>query len=99
MRTSQIGDELGNKARRALFALYAMDCSAAASRREIAIAFDRGALPFGPWPGAISAPELWNADAAWRHGLPGHAVAVGAVDVKTLALPDDWGARLVPFSA
>ena len=65
---------------------------------EMLIAFERGSLPFGPWPTQrFSLDELWRMDAAWRHGLPGRGVAFGCVKADSLVLPEGWHMREVPF--
>lgn len=63
---------------------------------ELVIALDRGSVPFGPWPEhPISLNSLWEMDAAWRHGLPGQAIAFGDIHAANLRLTDGWTAREV----
>ena len=66
---------------------------------ELMIAFEKACLPFGPWPATpIRLDELWELDAAWRHGLPGPAVVIGHVGPKDLSIPSGWRLREVPLT-
>jgi len=67
---------------------------------EIAMAFDRACLPFGPWPEFPWAPRsLWEMEAAWNYGLPGHTLVLGRIEIEDLSLPAGWQATEVPVSA
>ena len=65
---------------------------------EIAVALERGSLPFGPWPAqSVTLEALWAMDTAWRHGLAGRGVVLGTATASDLALPPDWQLREVPI--
>jgi hypothetical protein len=58
---------------------------------SLVVEADRGALPFGPLDRTWPFPELWEQDAAWRHGLPGRALVVGRR--PRLDVPTGWEIR------
>ena len=57
---------------------------------SIVVETDRGTFPFGPLGAeeSCSLKELWNKDAAWRHGLPGRALVIGRM--PKIEIPFDW---------
>lgn len=64
---------------------------------DAVIVFDRAANPFGPWPdGQIALSDLWRIDAAWKHGMEAHAIAIHSGEIA-VPFPAQWSRVEVPL--
>lgn len=67
-------------------------------RDQAVLVFDRASLPFGPFSEEpIPMAAVWSRDAGWKHGLAARAVAIGAIEVEELLLPDGWQFEELPI--
>jgi len=57
---------------------------------SVIVEADRGTFPFGPLAddGSWSLRELWEKNAAWRHGVPGRALVVS--QMQEIEVPSGW---------